>query len=86
MSVWINGRVAATLDHRDRGLQYGDGLFETMRVRRHGIRLLDYHLQRLYEGCQRLKLKGPAKDLLRGELERIFAPQGVREGSLDAYG
>ena len=23
---------------------------------------------------------------VRGELERIFAPQGVREGALDAYG
>jgi hypothetical protein len=23
---------------------------------------------------------------VRGELERIFAPNGVREGSLDAYG
>lgn len=71
MSVWINGRVAATLDPRDRGLQYGDGLFETMRVRRRGIRLLDYHLQRLDAGCRRLNIEGPAEGPLRRELERI---------------
>jgi branched-subunit amino acid aminotransferase/4-amino-4-deoxychorismate lyase len=28
------------IDCRDRGLQYGDGVFETMRVRRGRVRLL----------------------------------------------
>jgi len=68
MSTWINGRSRTTIDHRDRGLQYGDGLFETMRVRRRRIRLLDYHLERLYQGCQRLKIDPPAADVLRDEL------------------
>jgi 4-amino-4-deoxychorismate lyase len=79
MNVWINGRAAATLDQRDRGLQYGDGLFETMRVRRRGIRLLDYHLERLYEGCRRLKIEAPAEGRLRRELDRIAGrrAQGV---------
>jgi 4-amino-4-deoxychorismate lyase len=79
MNVWINGRAAATLDPRDRGLHYGDGLFETMRVRRRGIPLLDYHLERLYQGCRRLKIEAPAEDRLRRELERIAArrAQGV---------
>jgi 4-amino-4-deoxychorismate lyase len=79
LSAWINGRVAGALDHRDRGLHYGDGLFETMRVRRHAVRLLDLHMERLYAGCRRLKLKAPAEGLLRRELERIAArrAQGV---------
>ncbi|MGP8096386.1 MAG: aminodeoxychorismate lyase [Steroidobacteraceae bacterium] len=68
MSTWINGRSRTTIDHRDRGLQYGDGLFETMRVRRRGIRLLDYHLERLYQGCRLLKIDPPAADVLREEL------------------
>ncbi|HTV95337.1 MAG TPA: aminodeoxychorismate lyase [Steroidobacteraceae bacterium] len=54
MSVWINGRRRRLIDCRDRGLQYGDGVFETMRVRGGRIRLLDYHLERLMEGCRRL--------------------------------
>jgi 4-amino-4-deoxychorismate lyase len=71
MSVWINGRRASMLDYRDRGLQYGDGIFETMRVRRRQIRLLEYHLDRLYESCRLLKITAPRPLLLRRELKRI---------------
>jgi 4-amino-4-deoxychorismate lyase len=80
LSVWINGRRRSTLNYRDRGLQYGDGVFETMRVRRRAIRLLDFHLERLYQGCGRLKIRAPKAALLRRELERIAA--GRREGVL----
>jgi 4-amino-4-deoxychorismate lyase len=79
VNVWINGRRSTRIDHRDRGLQYGDGLFETMRVRRGRVRLLDYHLERLYAGCRRLKIAGPPREVLRTELERIAnrASEGV---------
>jgi 4-amino-4-deoxychorismate lyase len=73
MSTWINGRKSTRIDHRDRGLQYGDGVFETMRVHRGQVRLLDYHLQRLEAGCRRLAIRGPSKRMLRGELERTAA-------------
>jgi 4-amino-4-deoxychorismate lyase len=80
VSVWINGRRATKLDYRDRGLQYGDGIFETMRVRGHQVRLLDFHLERLYAGCERLKIEGPEPPRLRGELERIA--RGAKAGVL----
>ena len=80
MSVWINGRRCSTLSYRDRGLQYGDGVFETMRVRRRGIRLLDLHLDRLYRSCRRLKIQVPKSLLVRRELERIAA--GRKQGIL----
>jgi 4-amino-4-deoxychorismate lyase len=80
LSVWINGRRRATLSYRDRGLQYGDGLFETMRVQRRGIRLLQFHLERLEQGCRRLQIHAPNIVFLRRELERIAA--GRREGVL----
>jgi len=70
MKTWINGRAAAAIDVRDRGLQYGDGLFETMRVRGRVIRLLDYHLQRLSDGCRRLAIAPPQLTTLRNELRR----------------
>ncbi|MGA2398789.1 MAG: aminodeoxychorismate lyase [Steroidobacteraceae bacterium] len=65
MSIWINGRRGTLIDCRDRGLQYGDGLFETMRVRRRRIRLLDLHLERLAEGCRRLGIDVPGAALER---------------------
>jgi 4-amino-4-deoxychorismate lyase len=71
VSVWVNGRHRSTLDYRDRGLNYGDGLFETMRVLGRRIRLLDYHLDRLYVGCRRLSIAAPHAANLRRELERI---------------
>ncbi len=73
MSAWINGRRAAKIDYRDRGLQYGDGLFETMRVHRGRVRLLEYHLERLDRGCRQLKIAGPSQLALRRELTRVAA-------------
>lgn len=40
----------------DRGLSYGDGLFETIRITANGPVLLDYHLDRLMQGCRRLHI------------------------------
>jgi 4-amino-4-deoxychorismate lyase len=76
MSVWINGRRRTMLDSRDRGLQYGDGIFETMRVRKRRIRLLEFHLDRLCEGCRRLDIAGPKRLRLQRELARIAAARG----------
>lgn len=79
-NTWINGRRGTAVDYRDRGLQYGDGLFETMRVRQFAVRFLDYHLERLYAGCRRLEITPPAPRLLRRELEAAAALR--REGVL----
>ena len=75
MSTWIDGRARATLDSSDRGIQYGDGLFETMRVSGARIRLLDLHLERLYGGLERLEIRAPAPRRLSAELEKIAARQ-----------
>ena len=32
-TVWVDGVAGTTLSVHDRGLGYGDGLFETMRLR-----------------------------------------------------
>jgi 4-amino-4-deoxychorismate lyase len=79
MTPWINGRTATALDCRDRGLQYGDGLFETMRVRHGQTRFLEYHLERLYAGCKRLRIAAPRPAVLRSEVASIAAlrPEGI---------
>ncbi|GAC1666211.1 MAG: aminodeoxychorismate lyase [Steroidobacteraceae bacterium] len=80
LKIWINGRNGTKLDCRDRGLQYGDGVFETMRIRRGQVRLLKYHLQRLELGCRVLKITLPPPALLRREIELAAAAR--REGVL----
>src|SRR5579859_4041661 len=73
MNSWINGRAGDAIPITDRGLQYGDGAFETMRVRRGAVRFLDYHLERLADACRRLEIESPDRIRLRGEIARIAA-------------
>lgn len=54
--VWLNGVPTTDIACDDRGLAYGDGLFETLRVHNGQIPLLERHLQRLELGCQRLMM------------------------------
>lgn len=51
---WINGQPEKRLFVSDRGLAYGDGVFETVLVTQKGPLLLQEHLQRLYTGLSRL--------------------------------
>lgn len=67
----VNGRPLAALDPGDRGLAYGDGLFETMAWRDGSLRLADRHLQRLALGCQRLGLPAPAAGIVLAEATRL---------------
>jgi 4-amino-4-deoxychorismate lyase len=72
-NVWVDGRAGGSIDYRDRGFNYGDGLFETMRVTGRCVRLLDYHLERLELGCERLGFAPQNMGRLRKEFERIAA-------------
>lgn len=56
MQAWINGQPADCIAVADRGLAYGDGLFETIKVRAGRAALLERHLARLEDGCQRLMI------------------------------
>jgi 4-amino-4-deoxychorismate lyase len=54
--VWINGRLSQSLSPYDRGLNYGHGLFETIRVFLGEIPYWCWHKKRLELGCLRLGL------------------------------
>lgn len=60
--VWLNGKSNRYPEPHNRGLAYGDGLFETMRVCSGSIKLLDYHLSRLKRGAECLKFDLDALD------------------------
>lgn len=53
---WVNGQCQSLFSTENRGLAYGDGLFETLRFIDGDIPLLNYHLARLEKGAQRLGL------------------------------
>lgn len=77
-TVLVNGLAGAMIDALDRGLQYGDGLFETLAVRDGRIRLAEAHWQRLAAGCRRLGLEAPPTGVLEQEVSEVAAgPRSV---------
>jgi 4-amino-4-deoxychorismate lyase len=72
-AVWVNGRPDAALSPVERGLHYGDGLFETIACLGGRPRFLDLHLERLRGGCARLGIQFPAPDELSREILSLAA-------------
>jgi 4-amino-4-deoxychorismate lyase len=69
--ILVNGAEGATVAALDRGLQYGDGLFETIAVRRGRPRLLPLHFDRLDAGCSLLGIPRPDRSVLESEVVSV---------------
>ena len=74
-TMLVNGTETSLISVLDRGLQYGDGLFETIAVVDGKPLLWDRHLQRLISGCQRLGIPAPSAELLTIEATQICSEQ-----------
>lgn len=68
----INGQPATQISALDRGLAYGDGLFETILVMEGIPVFLNQHLDRLHLGCRRLGLPEPSITDLRVEINAVI--------------
>jgi 4-amino-4-deoxychorismate lyase len=91
--VLIDGQPAAGLEVLDRGLHYGDGLFETIACRGGRASFLDLHLERLGEGCERLAIRFTDFAGLAAQIRTLAASQSqsllkliVTRGSATARG
>ena len=71
-------RRVATLDPADRGLAYGDGLFETARVHDGLVVWWPAHLARLSEGAARLRIPMPAVAWLNSQLAEFTSQAPAR--------
>lgn len=71
MLTLINGQPSEAIPITDRGLLYGDGLFETVSLRRGTPVFWASHMQRLMDGCRRLELPPPDPDQLHSEVLRV---------------
>lgn len=78
----INGVEAEQLPATDRGLHYGDGLFETIAVRNQTPEYWSEHLQRLQRGCERLNIPMPEVDWLKHEADTIIQQTAEQKGVL----
>ena len=79
-TILINGSRTSLINVLDRGLQYGDGLFETIAIGSGRPLLWERHLERLSSGCVRLGIPAVDKGLLtceamqmcRGHTQRVL--------------
>lgn len=78
--ILVNGHAQDHIAVADRGLHYGDGLFETIAVTGGRPRLWERHWRRLSTGCRRLGIAPPDPEILWEEASRVCG--GVDRGVL----
>ena len=71
--ILVDGQPATMVSALDRGLNYGDGLFETMRLHAGRVPLLARHLGRLRAGCERIALPYPGDALIANDIVHLVA-------------
>jgi len=78
-AVWIDGEPLDRVPADDRGLQYGDGLFETIRLRDAAAPHWERHMARLERGCAHLDMAPPSPAVLAADRDAAARerPDGV---------
>jgi 4-amino-4-deoxychorismate lyase len=71
--LFIGDREVAAIEPGNRGLAYGDGLFETMRVHHGTLPLWPRHLARLREGAARLGIAMPTVEVIEARIQELAA-------------
>ena len=71
----IDGVATGSVSPLDRGLHFGDGVFETIACLHGRPRFLTLHLERLAHGCRTLGFSPPAAEQLREEVVRLAGEQ-----------
>jgi len=67
----INGKLNENLSVQDRGLHYGDGVFETLAIQNEKPLCWDKHINRLNHGCRCLGIDCPPQELLFFEANQL---------------
>ncbi len=67
----INGQPGDIVSIQDRGLSYGDGIFETILCEGGKPILLAGHIQRLINGCERLKISPQDRATVLSEIREV---------------
>lgn len=73
----VNGEISTLVAATNRGLNYADGLFETLNVRHGQPRWWQAHMDRLGVGCETLGLVMPPQALLLREVQTVSAGLSV---------
>lgn len=78
---WADGQCVSELPMPCRAAEFGDGLFETLRIAKGRALLLSYHLDRLQQGADKLMLS-VSRDEVLSQLEQALAAFDASDGAL----
>jgi branched-chain amino acid aminotransferase len=83
--VWLNDELIpisqAKVSVNDRGFQFGDGLFETLRADGGRVHFLAEHLERLQTSAEALRLPLPGDIPWEGRLAQLLEANGLTAGA-----
>jgi branched-subunit amino acid aminotransferase/4-amino-4-deoxychorismate lyase len=83
MRIWLNGDLVpaekATVPALDRGVLWGHGLFETMRVYGGRVWALPEHLERLEAGAAAIDVPVPDHALLQGAIDNVLSANSLAD-------
>lgn len=77
----INGSFDQTLSVFDRGLNYGDGVFRTMKMRNGLPVSWPFHYQKLVADCAAIGIVCPSAELLMADLQKLFEKELFAENT-----
>ncbi len=69
-NVYINPK---NIDIRDRGFNFGDGVFETILVKNKNPKNLKEHFQRLKRGCETLRINPPSFEFIKSHSRKAIS-------------
>lgn len=75
--ILVNGEAADSIHALDRGLQYGDGVFRTLKADSGQLRWWEDQYRKLSGDCQALRIPCPAEPVLKAEADRVASVQGI---------
>ncbi|THB70446.1 MAG: aminodeoxychorismate lyase [Gammaproteobacteria bacterium] len=75
--ILVNGVETDYIKADDRGLLYGDGLFETVAVKDSQPKLLEMHFQRLKDSATRLSIQGFDTEAIAKDIDLIVSKSGL---------
>lgn len=75
--ILVDGQFTGGLGVMDRGLQYGDGVFRTLKAEAGRLLWWADQYEKLHQDCQALRIHCPEASLLQVEAEQIAAKPNV---------
>jgi 4-amino-4-deoxychorismate lyase len=77
--IIINGVQAEYISAMDRGLHYGDGIFETIACVNNQLQFWPQHIARMADGAKKLKIDFPGDKLWLRDVQTLFNHQPAGE-------